>query len=90
MASKGFVTLALAFFGVDHLPKVIFEIMIRIVICHGTNYFLLLIAQIYSDLDLEYFERALDWVLAREEVCGDNGAGLQGISQVELSKCILV
>ena len=44
------------------------------------------IAQIYSDLDLEYFERALDWVLAREEVCGDNGAGLQGISQVELSK----
>ena len=38
LASKGFVTLALAFFGVDHLPKVIFEIMIRIVICHGTNY----------------------------------------------------
>ena len=39
LASKGFVTLALAFFGVDHLPKVLFEIMIRIVICHGTNYF---------------------------------------------------
>ena len=52
--------------------------------------FLLLIAQIYSDLDLGYFEKALDWVLAREEVCGDNGAGLQGISQVELSNCILV
>jgi len=57
LASKGFVTLALAFFGVDHLPKM------------------------YFDLDLEYFEKALDWVLAREEVCGDNGAGLQGISQ---------
>ena len=87
MASKGFVTLALAFFGVDHLPKVLFEIMIRIMVLITL---LLLIAQIYSDLDLEYFERALDWVLAREEVCGDNGAGLQGISQVELSKCILV
>ena len=37
LASKGFVTLALAFFGVDHLPKVHFEIKIRIVICHGTN-----------------------------------------------------
>ena len=56
----------------------------------GVTTVLLLIAQIYSDLDLEYFERALDWVLVREEVCGDNGAGLQGISQVELSKCILV
>ena len=89
MASKGFVTLALAFFGVDHLPKVLFEIMIRIVICHLIT-FLLLFAQIYSDLDLEYFEKALDWVLAREEVCRDNGAGLQGISQVELSKCISV
>ena len=87
LASKGFVTLALAFFGVDHLPKVLFEIMIRIMVLITL---LLLIAQIYSDLDLEYFERALDWVLAREEVCGDNGAGLQGISQVELSKCILV
>ena len=87
MASKGFVTLALAFFGVDHLPKVIFKIMIMIVVLITL---LLLIPQIYFDLDLEYFEKALDWVLAREEVCGDNGAGLQGISQVELSNCILV
>ena len=87
LASKGFVTLALAFFGVDHLPKVLFEIMIMIMVLITL---LSLIPQIYSDLDLEYFERALDWVLAREEVCGDNGAGLQGISQVELSKCISV
>ena len=87
MASKGFVTLALAFFGVDHLPKVLFEIMIMIMVLIT---FLLLIPQIYFDLDLEYFERALDWFLDREEVCGDNGAGLQGISQVELSKCISV
>ena len=67
-----------------------FQITIMIVICQVLITFLLLIAQIYSDLDLEYFEKALDWVLAREEVCGDNGAGLQGISQVELSKCISV
>ena len=87
MASKGFVTLALAFFGVDRLPKVLFEIMIRIMVL---TTLLSLIPQIYSDLDLEYFEKALDWVLAREEVCGDNGAGLQGISQVELSKRISV
>ena len=87
LASKGFVTLALAFFGVDQLPKVLFENMIMIMVLIT---FLLLIPQIYSDLDLEYFERALDWVLAREEVCRDNGAGLQGISQVELSKCISV
>ena len=79
LASKGFVTLALAFFGVDHLPKVLFEIMIMIMVLITL---LSLIPQIYSDLDLEYFEKALDWVLAREEVCGDNGAGLQGISQV--------
>jgi len=57
LASKGFVTLALAFFGVDQLPK------------------------IYSDLDIEYFEGALDWVLARDEVCGQNGVGLSGVSQ---------
>ena len=87
MASKGFVTLALAFFGVDRLPKVLFEIMIMIMVLITL---LSLIPQIYSDLDLEYFERALDWVLVRKEVCGDNGAGLQGISQVELSKCISV
>ena len=36
----------------------------------------------YSDLDIEYFEGALDWVLARDEVCGENGVGLSGISQV--------
>jgi len=58
LASKGFVTLALAFFGVDQLPKV------------------------YSDLDIEYFEAALDWVAARNEVCIENGVGLSGISQV--------
>ena len=87
LASKGFVTLALAFFGVDRLPKVLFEIMIMIMVLITL---LSLIPQIYSDLDLEYFERALDWVLARKEVCGDKGAGLQGISQVELSKCISV
>jgi len=57
LASKGFVTFALAFFGVDQLPKM------------------------YSDLDIEYFESALDWVLARNEVCGENGVGLSGISQ---------
>ena len=38
--------------------------------------------QIYSDLDIEYFEGALDWVLARDEVCGQNGVGLSGVSQV--------
>ena len=38
--------------------------------------------QMYYDLDIEYFERALDWVLARNEVCGENGVGLSGISQV--------
>jgi len=57
LASKGFVTLALAFFGVDQLPK------------------------IYSDLDIEYFEAALDWVTARDEVCAENGVGLSGVSQ---------
>ena len=51
MASKGFVTLALAFFGVDRLPKVLFEIMIRIMVLITL---LSLIPQIYSDLDLEY------------------------------------
>ena len=38
--------------------------------------------QMYSDLDIEYFERALDWLLARDEVCKENGVGLSGISQV--------
>ena len=36
----------------------------------------------YSDLDIEYFEAALDWVAARNEVCTENGVGLSGISQV--------
>jgi len=35
----------------------------------------------YSDLDIEYFEAALDWVAARNEVCTENGVGLSGISQ---------
>ena len=38
----------------------------------------------YSELDIEYFEGALDWVLARDEVCGGNGIGLSGMSQVIL------
>ena len=38
--------------------------------------------QIYSDLDIEYFEAALDWVTARDEVCAENGVGLSGVSQV--------
>ena len=61
MASKGFVTLALAFFGVDHLPEVLFEIMIMIMVLITL---LSLIAQIYSDLDLEYFEKAVKYLLS--------------------------
>merc|ERR1711971_326836 len=34
-----------------------------------------------GDLDIEYFEAALDWVAARNDVCTENGVGLSGISQ---------
>ena len=58
LASNGFVTLALAFFGVDDLPEV------------------------YSSFDMEYFEEAVDYLLALPEVnrekiglCGNSTGG---------------
>ena len=44
LASYGFVTLALAFFGVEGLPAV------------------------YSDFDISYFERAVDFLLSHQHV----------------------
>eukprot|EP00092_Neocalanus_flemingeri_P010182 GFUD01010972.1.p1 GENE.GFUD01010972.1~~GFUD01010972.1.p1 ORF type:complete len:353 (+),score=77.13 GFUD01010972.1:24-1082(+) len=55
LASQGFVTLALAFFGVDDLPEV------------------------YSTFDMEYFEEAVDYLLALPEVSHPQ-VGLCGIS----------
>ena len=55
LASQGFVTLALAFFGVDDLPEV------------------------YSSFDMEYFEEAVDYLLARTEVTSEK-VGLCGSS----------
>ena len=76
MASKGFVTLALAFFGVNPLPKVDFFSHSNPKSVKIWNF------QLYSELDIEYFEAGLDWVLARNEVWKDKGIGLFGISQV--------
>ena len=55
-ASRGFVGLTLAFYGVDDLPSTI------------------------NSLDLEYFEEAVDYLLARPEVSTEEGVGLWGIS----------
>ncbi len=57
LASKGYVTLALAFFGVDDLPPI-----------YTTN-----------GMDLEYFEEAVDYVLALPEV-QPKKLGLFGLS----------
>jgi dipeptidyl aminopeptidase/acylaminoacyl peptidase len=57
LASRGFVTLALAFFGVDGMPEV------------------------YNDIEVEYFEAAIRWLVARPEVAGSS-VGLCGISKV--------
>ena len=77
MASKGFVTLALAFFGVDPLPKVdLFFSRSNPKAVKIWNF------QLYSELDIDYFEAGLDWVLARNEVWKDKGIGVFGISQV--------
>ena len=42
---------------------------------------LCIVYQVYSVIDLEYFEAALDWLLARPQVAGDS-LGLCGISKV--------
>ena len=55
LASKGFVTLALAFYGVDDLPE------------------------IFSSFDLQYFEEAVDYLLALTEVTSTQ-VGLFGSS----------
>jgi len=56
LASHGIASFALAFFGVDDLPKR------------------------YSNLNIEYFEEAIDIIRAREDIAND-GVGLLGISK---------
>ena len=55
LASYGYVTLALAFYGVADLPS------------------------LYDSFDMNYFELAIDWLLAQPQVTGDR-LGLFGSS----------
>ncbi|XP_078603919.1 acyl-coenzyme A amino acid N-acyltransferase 1-like [Branchiostoma floridae x Branchiostoma japonicum] len=56
LASRGFATLGLAYFGYDDLPKDM------------------------SDVDLDYFEEAADWLLSHSKV-QDHGVGVVGTSK---------
>jgi len=55
-ASHGFASMALAYFGVDHLPSDVLE-----------------------KLDLEYFEKAVQYLKNHPDVQGDNGIGVFSI-----------
>nr|CAB3225053.1 bile acid-CoA:amino acid N-acyltransferase-like [Phallusia mammillata] len=56
LASHGFATLVLGYFGFEHLPK-----------------------HLLDTLDLEYFEKALNFMQQHNKVQNENGIGLLGI-----------
>ena len=78
-ASRGFVSLALAYFGVDGLPKNYFDLG-KIVVAWNITIFVKNIKYfVYSDL--EYFEEAVNYLCRQNFVKTSHGIGVVGISK---------
>ena len=83
LASRGFASLALAFFGAKDLPKNYFDLGINTYVLSKINFIYcnVLIRSILCYIELDYFEEAVDFLYRQNYVKTSQGIGVVGISK---------
>ena len=84
LASRGFASLALAFFGAKDLPKNYFDLGILMFYQKLISYIVncnVLIRSILCYIELDYFEEAVDFLYRQNYVKTSQGIGVVGISK---------
>ena len=83
LASRGFASLALAFFGAKDLPKNYFDLGICTYVLSKINFIYcnVFIRSILCYIELDYFEEAVDFLYRQNYVKTSQGIGVVGISK---------
>ena len=81
LASRGFASLALAFFGAKDLPKNYFDLGILMFYQKLISYIVVFMRSILCYIELDYFEEAVDFLYRQNYVKTSQGIGVVGISK---------